>query len=312
MNELKNINTLTPTNYAEWMNYATLLANSDFVPKECKGKPGEVLIRMQFGAELGLKPLQSVQNIGVINGKPTVYGDGLLAIVQGHPEFEYIEESCDEKKAICKLKRKNQPECVREFSIEDAKLAGLYGKRGRDGHPTPWVTYPKRMLQMRARGFAARDLFADALKGFITHAEAEDFPQEKYIKNNKEDTINRSLPSSVIQNAPKINSTPELFEEPPIVTMAQLNEISALITLIDRGRDFEKQILDHYKICDLTELTKNRADKFINRLNKEKKYQEEHGKTSFMTSEISGSEATGPLHPKCDDINEEKGEINAN
>ena len=54
----------------------------------------------------------------------------------------------------------------------------LWGKTGRNGAPTPWVTYPDRMLQMRARGFALRDVFADALRGVITAEEAQDIPTE--------------------------------------------------------------------------------------------------------------------------------------
>jgi hypothetical protein len=59
------------------------------------------------------------------------------------------------------------------FSVEDAKRAGLWGKQG------PWTAYPKRMLSMRARGFAIRDCFADVLKGLITAEEAQDYPSDK-------------------------------------------------------------------------------------------------------------------------------------
>ena len=59
----------------------------------------------------------------------------------------------------------------RKFSVADAKKAHLWGRRG------PWENYPERMLQMRARGFALRDSFPDALKGVITVEEAQDFPE---------------------------------------------------------------------------------------------------------------------------------------
>ncbi len=55
---------------------------------------------------------------------------------------------------------------------KDAKRAGLWGKGG------PWTAYPKRMLQMRARGFALRDAFPDVLKGMISVEEAQDYPDE--------------------------------------------------------------------------------------------------------------------------------------
>ena len=64
--------------------------------------------------------------------------------------------------------RKGRKPVVAKFSVEDAKRAGLWGKTG------PWQAYPKRMMQMRARGFALRDAFADVLKGLMTVEEAWD------------------------------------------------------------------------------------------------------------------------------------------
>lgn len=165
---------LTPSNLKEAMEYATIIANSAMVPKSYQNKPGDILVAVQMGAELGLKPIQALQNIAVINSKPSVYGDALLALVQSHPSFEDIKEWFDEKTntAFCSVKRKNQSEHTVSFSSEDATKAGLWGKTG------PWSQYPKRMMQMRARGFALRDKFADALGGLITAEEAQDYPGE--------------------------------------------------------------------------------------------------------------------------------------
>jgi hypothetical protein len=68
--------------------------------------------------------------------------------------------------------RRGQPPERRTFSVADAKRAKLWFKAG------PWTTYPDRMLQMRARGFAIRDTFPDALRGVIIAEEAQDHPTE--------------------------------------------------------------------------------------------------------------------------------------
>ena len=68
--------------------------------------------------------------------------------------------------------RRGQPPERRTFSVADAKRAKLWFKAG------PWTTYPDRMPQMRARGFAIRDTFPDALRGVITAEEAQDHPTE--------------------------------------------------------------------------------------------------------------------------------------
>lgn len=165
---------LTPRNLTEAMEYAKLIASSAIIPKSYQGKPSDIIVAVQMGAELGLQPIQALQSIVVINGKPSVYGDSAIALVQAHQSFENIKEWFDEKTntAFCSVKRKNQSEHTVSFSVEDAKKAELWGKSG------PWSQYPKRMMQMRARGFALRDKFADALKGLITIEEAQDYPVE--------------------------------------------------------------------------------------------------------------------------------------
>ena len=83
---------LVPSTLAEAMKYAEIIANSDIVPKHFKGKPGDVLVAIQMGAEVGISPLQSVQNIQIINGKASLWGDAALALVQTHPLYEAHEE----------------------------------------------------------------------------------------------------------------------------------------------------------------------------------------------------------------------------
>lgn len=158
---------ITPKTFEQALQFADMVAESDMVPKDFKNKPGNCLIAMQMGTELGIPPLQALQNIAVVNGRPAVWGDLLPAIAQGHASFEYLNETFDEKTmtATCVAKRKNQPEQIRTFSQRDAETAGLWGRN-------TWKQYPKRMLQMRARGFAVRDVWPDAMKGVSV---AEDY-----------------------------------------------------------------------------------------------------------------------------------------
>lgn len=151
------------------MELAKLIAESDLAPKDYKGKPGNVLIAVQCGSEIGLKPMQAIQNIAIINGRPSVWGDAMIALVQNHPLCEYIREYQKDGVAYCTVKRRGEDEYTAKFSRDDAKLAGLIGK------PGPWSQYPERMLQMRARGFALRDKFSDVLKGIAMREEVEDY-----------------------------------------------------------------------------------------------------------------------------------------
>lgn len=164
---------MTPANLSEAMEMAKILADSSIVPKDFIGKPGNVLIAVQWGIELGLAPLQAMQSIAVINGRPAIWGDAMLALVQGSGRLESIDEEItdDGQVATCTIRRRGQAKpVVRQFTMDEAKKAGLAGKAG------PWQQYPRRMLQLRARGFALRDAFADVLRGVAIAEEARDTP----------------------------------------------------------------------------------------------------------------------------------------
>lgn len=174
---------MQPSNLDEAMRLAQMLAYSNMVPKAYQNKEQDTLVAMMMGSELGLNPIQALQNIAVINGKPAIYGDALLALVQSHPRFGGHEESFDDATmtATCTVWRKSDPtKHTVTFSQADAQQAGLWGKQG------PWQQYPKRMLMWRARGYALRDKFADALGGLITVEEARDIPQEQDITPRQE------------------------------------------------------------------------------------------------------------------------------
>jgi len=166
---------IAPTNISEAMEYSKMIASSCFCPATMKGKPGDILVAMQLGAEIGLSPMQALQNIAVINGKPCVYGDAALAVVISSPNYishkEWFEGSIAEGNltAFCSVLRRNSEEYIKSFSMEEAKKAGLWTKAG------VWQQYPTRMLQMRARSFAIRDKFADALRGINIREEVEDY-----------------------------------------------------------------------------------------------------------------------------------------
>ena len=144
---------------------AEYFAKSELVPKNFFGKPADIVIAWQYGAEVGLSPMASLRYIAPINGKPGLYGDGFLAAIQKHPGYRGHKEwyDAETKTAHCVFRRRGPDGAISEhaasFSETDAKVAGLWGKQG------PWTQYPKRQMQMRARGFSGRDAFADALGG---------------------------------------------------------------------------------------------------------------------------------------------------
>jgi hypothetical protein len=161
--------------------FSKMVAASEFAPKDFRGKPESCMLAIQHGSEVGLSPMQSLQSIAVINGRPTIWGDAALALVQSSLVCEYVKEYTegqgDNLTAVCEAKRRGYPApTISRFSMADAKRAGLAGKSG------PWTQYPERMLALRARGFALRNAFADALRGLITAEEAQDYPQAEPVR----------------------------------------------------------------------------------------------------------------------------------
>jgi hypothetical protein len=171
---------LRPRTFEEAFRFANLIAESDLVPKEFQRKPANVMVAVQLGMELGVSPMQALQNIAVINGRPALWGDLLPAIVLNSGLMEQFDEQGDEKEASCTVKRKGFAAITRKFSMEDANRAGLPAR-----NPT-YKSYPKRMLQMRARAFAFRDMFADVLKGVAIKEEVEDMEPRDITPANTE------------------------------------------------------------------------------------------------------------------------------
>jgi hypothetical protein len=166
----------SPVRLTSWQDierFAEKAARSNMVPTAYKGKPDDIVIAVQMGSELGLAPMQALQNIAAINGRPAVFGDAMPGLCRASGKCDYIKEWMDGDTAFCEAKRRDDPNIIKaSFSMADAKRASLTGK------PGPWTSYPTRMLQMRARGFALRDAFPDVLRGLISAEEAADIPLE--------------------------------------------------------------------------------------------------------------------------------------
>ena len=178
---------LRPSNFTELMTFAQMAAKSRMVPAAMQGKPEDIMLAIQMGSELGLAPMQAIQNVAVINGRPAVWGDALIGLCRASPQCEDVQERMegegDTLAAICVAKRRGASPVTARFAVADAKKAGLWGKQG------PWQQYPARMLQLRARGFALRDAFPDVLRGIISAEEARDMPADKSFTGTTVDAV---------------------------------------------------------------------------------------------------------------------------
>lgn len=252
LTESNNDFSLVPQNLQQAMELATMMAQSDMVPKNFKGKPGDVLIAVQMGLELGFSPTQAVQNIAPINGRPSLWGDGFRALILSAPDLVALEESYDEatKTAHCRIvRRRNGQDLVftGSFSMEDAKLAGLLGKGG------PWTQYPKRMQQWRALGFTGRDAYADRLRGIQLAEEVMDIPKERELNprtapTTKSSTLNSLMVGSGEQTAKEAGSSakklPRLDVDDVLLAIGEAGDLTELQRIFGESWTAAKQHQD--------------------------------------------------------------------
>lgn len=163
------ISGIIPTDIDEAWRIAGALAKSGMAPRGMD-KQEQIVVAIMHGLEVGLPPMMAVQKITVINGRPTIWGDAVpaLLLARGFKLREDVEIGPSGMCATCTVVRPDGEQITRTFSEADAKQAGLWKKAG------PWTQYPQRMLAMRARAFAARDGAADALSGLYVTEEMQD------------------------------------------------------------------------------------------------------------------------------------------
>lgn len=158
-----------------------------------KGEPNAALISMGIlkSLELGLPPLTGLSYLLPINDRFTIWGDGAVALAQAKglivkqftqdigPPIAPGTELADwppEHGVEVRYFRRGQEDSpyVGRYTVADAKRAGLWMNTRKD----PWIKYPSRMLFNRARAFALRDGFADALSGLAIAEEVRDMTPE--------------------------------------------------------------------------------------------------------------------------------------
>lgn len=163
---------IVPQTIEEVFRLATAIAKSGMAPRDMS-TPEKLTVAILHGLEIGIPPMMAINKISVVNGRPTLWGDAIPALLlsKGFRIREEMETGPNGRAAICTVIRPNGEQIVRAFSENDAKTAKLWGK------PGPWQQYPDRMLQMRARGLASRDGAADVLSGIYLAEEAQDIAE---------------------------------------------------------------------------------------------------------------------------------------
>ncbi|TBZ81382.1 hypothetical protein [Rhizobium leguminosarum] len=234
-----NVLAIVPQTFEETMRIGRAVVASGLAPAALIGKlEGEpaaaaVAVAIMSGAELGLKPMVSLRSFTVINGKPALYGDGLINVVRMSGKVAYLRTGCEERGGkmvgFCEAKRLDTGEDKRvEFSQADAERAGLWQtkavvvkwnkwdkKNEEKANDSPWYRFPQRMLAWRAAGYCLRELFGDVLGGIRDEFEVREIAEAEKMRD--------ITPPAAAENKP----TPPKPPKPPAPPSAKTIEAEA-------------------------------------------------------------------------------------
>lgn len=164
-----------PRTMDEAWEMATWFARSGMLPKHLIGKPSDILVTIAFGRELGLSPMQAIQDVYVVHGKPGVSADLAQALCISRPEvclyFQMVESN--ERIATFETHRKGNPTPTRlSYTVEEAKAAGLFKN-------DVWSRFTARMLRNRAKSMLAKEVYPDLTKNVYDVDEVREIEMEQ-------------------------------------------------------------------------------------------------------------------------------------
>jgi hypothetical protein len=224
---------------------AATLSKSGLMPEALRGKPGDILVTLMTGAELGLQPMQSLRSIAVVKGKPALSADLMVSLVKQRKEiceFLILVKSTP-LVATYKAKRVGEPEPTEmSFTMEDAQRAGLTGQGGM------YAKYPAQMLRARCASGICRAVFPDLCMGLYDsdsgeltegkplERELNPAPAASRVEEVRQD-LKRSGPIVDVQSGETEEQAKERQEPPKVLPgngYAALTE-HALSTAIDEA-----------------------------------------------------------------------------
>lgn len=245
-----NVMAIVPQSFEDTMRISRAVVASGLAPAALIGKltgddaAAAVAVAIMSGAELGLKPMVSLRSFTVINGKPALYGDGLINVVRMSGKVAYLRTGCEMRDGkmvgFCEAKRLDTGEEKRvEFSQDNAIRARLWDDRAtvrkqvwdndsrqkvwRDNVPNdaPWYRFPERMLAWRAAGYCLRELFGDVLGGIRDEFEAREIADVEEMRD--------------VTPAAEAKPTPPKPPKPPAPTVAKTIEAEPEPAVEDDG-----------------------------------------------------------------------------
>lgn len=208
-------NQIVETNsFSAMAKVAETLLKSGFLPQAIKTSAQAIAIILT-GKELGIPAMQSLRMINVIQGKPTMAAELMLALAYQHvPGFKYQVIKSTATECTCLFERPGHKPHEHTFTIADAQSLGLAGKDN-------WKKQPAVMLRWRCISSGLRLVAPDAIAGVYTAEEIAPDMRLNYETGTAVDVIEEA-PREPNDGAPKKAEQEALpgIQEPPKVQFA--------------------------------------------------------------------------------------------
>lgn len=161
------------------MQFAKALAEAGMIPKVYQRQPANVLVAIELGEALGIRPIVAINEINVINGTPAPSASLMASLARnaGHK----VRVTGDKDSATCVIVRADDPdyEHTATWDVQKAKDAGLWGR----GH---WSKDPATMLKWRAISECVRFACSEVLGGLrYTPEEVLEFNPSQQVPSQR-------------------------------------------------------------------------------------------------------------------------------
>ena len=200
MSETKAL-AIVPRSIDEVTTLAEVLSKSTLLPDALRGKIPDIVVSILAGQELGLGAMASIRGVHVVQGKPVLSADTMVALVlsSGLAEYFICVEDTDAR-VTYETKRRGAPAVQRaSWTREDTKRAGLNTKDN-------WRLYERQMMKARCRAILARDAYPDVLAGCYD-ADSDELQRAPVVSAPREEIADAEIVEPGAEMIAAINGT---------------------------------------------------------------------------------------------------------
>lgn len=166
------------------------LCATTFAPASFRGKPEDAAAAILHGDEVGLSPMQALQSIYVISGKPAMYARAMVAVVLAAGHEVWTVSKTDAQVTVAGRRRGSSHVIEETWTTARAAKAGYTNNK-------KYASDPQAMLYARAASDVCRQVAPDALAGLAYSAEELELSEPEPTT-----TVTRSPRKTTAKRAP--------------------------------------------------------------------------------------------------------------